>query len=143
MSRGRARQISSSDPFTGRATLWTVGFDDIPAAVEGIIDLTELAAGDLPGGESLVLHTATGIRDHSGTDLPLDFCQGYVCAYSQSPPGGASRDAPLPHAAVLTAQPQQAIPAVSAWGMVAMTLLVLTAGTVVLSRRRRVSRVAG
>ena len=126
-----------SDPFMGRATLWRVGFYDIPAVVEGIVDLTDLAGDDLPGGESLVLHTASRIRTHSGTELPLDFCQGYVCAYSHLPAGGASRDAPLPHAAVLTAQPQQNIPAVSAWGMAAMTLLVLTAGTLVLARRRR------
>ena len=50
---------------------------------------------------------------------------------------------PLPHAAVLTAQPQRAIPAASDWGLAAMTLLVLTAGTLILARRRRVSRVAG
>ena len=35
------------------------------------------------------------------------------------------------------------VPAVSEWGMVAMTLLVLTAGSLVLARRRRVSRGAG
>ncbi|MFQ5495617.1 MAG: DUF4215 domain-containing protein [Phycisphaerae bacterium] len=35
---------------------------------------------------------------------------------------------------------QAPIPAISQWGLVAMTLLVLAAGTVVLARRRRVSR---
>ncbi len=33
-----------------------------------------------------------------------------------------------------------AIPAVSEWGLAAMTLLILTAGTLVLVRRRRVAR---
>lgn len=35
------------------------------------------------------------------------------------------------------------IPTVSEWGLVAMALLVLSAGTVVLARRRRVLRIAG
>ena len=47
-----------------------------------------------------------------------------------------SRGTPEPHAAVLFAQPQRPIPAVSQWGMVAMMMLVLTAGTLVFIRRR-------
>jgi hypothetical protein len=37
----------------------------------------------------------------------------------------------------------QSIPTVSEWGLIVMSLLVLTAGTLVLARRRRVPRVAG
>ncbi len=44
---------------------------------------------------------------------------------------------PQPHAAIAIAVGPAGIAAVSAWGLAVMTLLVLTAATLVLARRRR------
>lgn len=52
----------------------------------------------------------------------------------------ASQDCPLLTVTFVSPPP---IPTVSGWGLVVMSLVVLTAGTLVLARRRRLSRVAG
>jgi hypothetical protein len=116
-----------SDPLTsGRATMWYTDLFAVEHDLKSKTDLNNLVSG-VPGGAQLT--TVSGLE--AAEDCNANCLLGtYVFTQPR-----ASRDT-LPHAAVLFSQPREAIPAVSAWGMVAMTLLVLTVGTVVYMRRR-------
>jgi hypothetical protein len=120
---------TGGDPLTsGRATLWTVDLSGDTPGVTNVIDVNDLTVGLPPGCTATKI--ATGYFDADPVVGMPPLLVVFAC-----PGGRAARDT-LPHAAVLFAQPQQAIPAVTTWGMVAMTLLVLTAATLVYTRRR-------
>jgi hypothetical protein len=118
---------TGEDPLTsGRATMWHANFVGDEVYLTDTTDLNDLVSGLPDAAQLTTVLGLEGVEDCNANCL--------LGTYVFSQPG-RSRDI-LPHAKVLFAQPR-AIPAVSEWGMVAMTLLVLAAGTIVFMRRRQ------
>jgi hypothetical protein len=118
-----------SDPLTtGRATMWHADLFAVELDLTGKTDLNDLVTGAPDGAQLTTVLGLEAVHD----------CNANCLLGTYVLPQPPARDM-LPHAGVLIAQPREAIPAVSTWGMVAMTLLFLTAGTVVHMRRRAVA----
>ncbi len=123
---------AGGNPLAGVATLWTSDYEPAPDGTgwDYFTDMNDLVDG-LPTGAIL----RAGISCSSGLTVQPRFT--FSAVYTLAGGGAHARSAPpFPHAAALVPIPQADIPAVSQWGLVAMTLLVLTAGTVVCARRR-------
>ncbi|MCH7592811.1 MAG: IPTL-CTERM sorting domain-containing protein [Planctomycetes bacterium] len=113
------------------ATVWTVNIGDPGDRIDYLIDLNDVSASV---GILRAVMGPDGIGDACDTsDSDGD---GFLVVLEN--PGPAARGTPQPHAAILTPNPQADIPAVSAWGLIVMTLLVLTAGAVLLGRKPRI-----
>ena len=115
-----------SDPLIdGGPTMWHADLFTVELDLTGTTDLNDVVTGAPDGAQLTTVLGLEAVPDCNANCL----LSTYVFAQPR-----VSRDT-LPHAAVLFAQQQEAIPAVSTWGMVAMALLVLTAGTLVYMRR--------
>ncbi len=133
---------------SGIATLWSAcsdGICDCVLAPYYSVPCSTLDANDLVDGlpDGAVLSTANPFVGPVGSPT-LGAIQVSIGPAKSPPfetftlPGGDSSGPippPLPHAVLLTPVPQADIPAVSAWGLAVMALLVLTAGTVLQVRR--------
>lgn len=111
----------------GRATVWTLDFVDIANDVDAITDLNNLITPPVPGA---VVFATTSERVPPGAPASHTFA---ACYRTDARDG---RGTPSPHAAVMTVQEVQTIPAASEWGLGVLTLLMLTAGTIALRRLR-------
>jgi hypothetical protein len=118
------------NPLTdGYATQWTLDASTL-ALTSGPTDMNTIVAG-IPSG----CH-ATSFADIS-RDVDAffnSFIAVYVC-----PSAAAARGTPQPHAAIAVAEPAVEAPVVSTLGVAVMVVLMLSAGTIVVLRRRRVT----